>query len=152
MREILIIEEIIVLGEGYNLEDFRSKAKFRGEGYVITRHLVMTICSLLTDCSLSQIGSLYGKDHASVLHSKKVVQSLCESKSVFNDNYKKYLKRCKLALISNKQMQPVILKKVYDQLPKEIVIKTDDGIDIVYKLAMVDNVILGKQVLNSDIF
>ena len=74
----LIMQEVAAY---YNVsvEDLTSPARRRS--VVIARHVAMYLCRTLTDLSLPQIGTLFGgRDHTTVLHSIRKIDSLIKEK------------------------------------------------------------------------
>jgi chromosomal replication initiator protein len=69
---------------GVTPEDLASPARHRG--LVTARHVAIYLCRSLTDLSLPQIGELFGgRDHTTVLHSLKKIESLLkEKRSVYD--------------------------------------------------------------------
>jgi len=51
----------------------------RKREYVLPRQMAMSLCKLYTKLSLSEIGSIMDKDHASVLHAIKTVNNQIET-------------------------------------------------------------------------
>ena len=83
------IEVILtIVGESTGLTPEQIKMKTRKRETVEARQICMTIAKELTKCSLSKIGSLIGgKDHATVLHSNKVINNLIETDRTFKGKY-----------------------------------------------------------------
>jgi hypothetical protein len=67
--------------------DIMDKTRYRGRRYVEARQLFTTFMVRHTKRSLKNIGELVGKDHATVLHSKKTVNNLCDTNSKFKAMY-----------------------------------------------------------------
>lgn len=64
------------------------KSKTRKREVVELRQIIMSIACKSTQLSLASIGlELGGKDHATVLHAKKVVDNLNETDKIFRAKY-----------------------------------------------------------------
>lgn len=84
MSEVSIVEEVVLEDQPFTKEQIISKTRKRE--VVERRQIWQTMLLEFTGLSLSDIGSMTGgKDHATVLHSKKTINNLCESdKRVYN--------------------------------------------------------------------
>ena len=65
----------------------------RKRAIVEARMLFLVMLCNKNNKSLSYIGSLVGKDHATVLHAKKTIMNLCSTDRQFNELYNEIKKR-----------------------------------------------------------
>ncbi|NWF94323.1 MAG: chromosomal replication initiator protein DnaA [Syntrophaceae bacterium] len=87
-KEELISIELVqkVVANFFNMKpsDFKVKRKYKG--YVIPRQIAMYLSRKLTDASLIEIGEKFGgKDHSTVLHSIKKVQTRMAAEPSFKE-------------------------------------------------------------------
>jgi len=70
-------------------DDFAINKSRKREGYVDPRHIAQTICRyIFPNKSLAYVGSFFvNSDHATVLHSVKVVKNLCETNLYFLEKF-----------------------------------------------------------------
>ena len=79
------VAKIITDETGYNP---LSRVKFRGRKFVESRQIMATILSDHTKLTQIVIGKLSGgKDHSTVVHSKKTIDDLCETDYLFKEMY-----------------------------------------------------------------
>ncbi len=78
------------MGVHVNSLAFRN-TKFRKREFVLVRQIVMTIIKAYTRRSLTAVGEIYGKDHATVLHSKKTIDNLIDTDVAFSRKYKEII-------------------------------------------------------------
>lgn len=79
----LIIETV---ADYYNVEMDQMISTKRSQGIVIPRQIAMYICSQITDLTTTAIGSQFGKNHSTVIHSnKKVEEELLTQEKYRND-------------------------------------------------------------------
>ena len=64
-----------------------SSTAYRKREYVESRQLFLTMMHNHTKRSLASIGSIVGKDHATVLHSVKTINNLCDTDKKFREMY-----------------------------------------------------------------
>jgi chromosomal replication initiation ATPase DnaA len=67
--------------------DMLSKTRYRGRKYVEARQLFTTFMVRHTKRTLQDIGDMVGRDHATVLHSVKVINNMCDTDSKFKAMY-----------------------------------------------------------------
>jgi hypothetical protein len=88
-----IINEIV--SQKYNC-DITLNVKKRNRNLVEARQIAMTLQYRLIDkISLSQVASTFNKDHATVLHSLKVVENLSQTDKLYNYDYRDLFQKCK---------------------------------------------------------
>lgn len=80
-KVIMAIEMVL----GYSEEEIKDKTRKRE--IVEARQIFFSIIKKNTKMSLSSIGKLCRKDHATVLHSIKTVENLCETDKSFLKKY-----------------------------------------------------------------
>lgn len=98
---LLLSEKIILIGQmiagnyGYTLDDLNSKSQ--KQEIVEPRQLAHYVCiQEVKGASLQLIGSLIGgKDHATVIHSKKSVQNSMDTVKGFTDVVNKFIEDAK---------------------------------------------------------
>ena len=78
------VATIIEKETGYNPMD---STRLRKRAIVEARMLFLVMLCNKNNKSLSYIGSLVGKDHATVIHAKKTVMNLCSTDRQFNELY-----------------------------------------------------------------
>lgn len=78
--------------------------KTRKREVVESRQLVYWHMAHKTKLSLADIGALYGQDHATVLHAKKVVNNLRKTNRLYKNKFEHAANELK-ALISNRLTQ-----------------------------------------------
>lgn len=86
-------------------EDFNSD-RTRKREYVYARQIAMMLISKYTKFSLGKIGQEFGgRDHATVLHSKRTIQNLCEGSKKIREEVDKIEKLIlfKIKVISQKK-------------------------------------------------
>ncbi|MFW2340874.1 MAG: chromosomal replication initiator protein DnaA [Acidimicrobiia bacterium] len=71
------IMERTAVNFGFSPVDLRAKS--RRQPLVLARQVAMYLCRELTDLSLPQIGSLFDRDHSTVLHAVDKVKSLIQT-------------------------------------------------------------------------
>jgi chromosomal replication initiator protein len=71
------IMERAAVNFGFSPVDLRAKS--RRQPLVLARQVAMYLCRELTDLSLPQIGSLFDRDHSTVLHAVDKVKSLIQT-------------------------------------------------------------------------
>ena len=81
--------------EAETLIDAFTMTKYRGRPFVLSRQIVMAILCNRNHKSLSEIGAIFGKDHATVLHAKKTISNLCETNKDFRELYTRIITRVK---------------------------------------------------------
>ena len=148
MDELLTIEQIVASGEGYDLNDLRSSAKKKNRGLVIARQIYMAISAELTNKSYRCIGSVYSKDHATVMHAKKAIADLCDTDPKFKFKFSQYVMKCKIAIANKGKTMQEVIDKAITQLPQEIKIDFDSGFTVIYKLSKVEETILASATLS----
>jgi len=84
------IIEIICTGEGISKEELIKKS--RDVELVFTRQLILYFCHELKLGSDKYIGSMIGKDHATVLHSVKVIKNYIDTDKCKAEKIKEYWK------------------------------------------------------------
>lgn len=84
MKESFIVETI---ANHFNISERILRARTRKGEIIIARHLCMYFCRELTSLSLSEIGLIFNRDHATVLSAVKSVNNQ-------KDTDRKYLRLC----------------------------------------------------------
>ena len=81
IKEDRIIEYIIIIvGKFYKVSNIYTQIKSRKREYVLARQIAMYLISKYSTATLEKIGYQFnGKDHATVLHAKKVVNNLIDT-------------------------------------------------------------------------
>jgi len=81
VKEDRIIEYIIaIVGKFYNVSNIYTQIKSRKREYVYARQIAMYLISKYSTATLEKIGAQFaGKDHATVLHAKKVINNLIDT-------------------------------------------------------------------------
>lgn len=69
--------------------DVFAKTRYRGKRYVEARQLFTTFMVRHTKKSYEDIGSMFDKDHATITHSMKVVNNLCDTDMSYKCRYDK---------------------------------------------------------------
>ena len=145
MKEFSIIENIVALGEGFDVKEFAAEAKYRKREFVVTRQIIMTLATrLIKKMTLEEAGMPYGKDHATVNHARKTIDGLCDTDAEFRLRYKDYSRRCKMAIENGRDIRSEVIDKLYSKIPHEIMVRTDDGITITYHVVKIDKSIIAK--------
>ncbi|HLC16198.1 MAG TPA: chromosomal replication initiator protein DnaA [Thermodesulfovibrionia bacterium] len=76
------IQKVVSELFGVKVQDIKTKKRTRE--IVIPRQIAMYLCKQLTDCSLADIGKQFGgKDHATVIHACKQVESRMKNEDDF---------------------------------------------------------------------
>lgn len=86
--------DIICLCANVPKHELLETKKLRYRKYVIPRQLHMAIRREVLKLSQEDSGVLYGKDHATVIHSIKAVKNLIETDKFFREQYKPVFKKC----------------------------------------------------------
>ena len=106
-NEILFCEQAMeTIREHFALNDDFHLVQTRKREYVYARQIAMTLISKHTKFSLGKIGEMFGgKDHATVLHSKRTICNLMETSKSINAEVIKIEKTIlyKVKVISQKQ-------------------------------------------------
>jgi hypothetical protein len=106
-NEILFCEQAIeTVKEHFLLDDDFNVLKTRKREYAYARQVAMTLIGKHTKFSLGKIGEMFGgRDHATVLHSKKTICNLMEISKKIKDEVLKIEKTIlyKVKVISQKQ-------------------------------------------------
>lgn len=81
IKEDRIIEYVIaIVGKFYMVDNLYTSIKSRKREYVFARQVAMWLISKYSTATLEKIGSQFaGKDHATVLHAKKVINNLIDT-------------------------------------------------------------------------
>lgn len=83
-----LISEIVSLVRKYTGQDVRSlQVKSRKRHLVFPRQLNMYFLEKHTNYSLAMIGSIFNRDHATVLHAKKTIQNLIDTDKRIRNQY-----------------------------------------------------------------
>lgn len=110
------IRDIILEYLGYKLAQIEKKTRKRE--IVQTRQLIMFFCTIMWAGSLEEIGErVGGKDHATVLHSKKTINNLLES------NDKEMLKHTQIIVKTLGPKGLFDIEKIGDKEIKKNIIK-----------------------------
>jgi len=82
---IEMIQKTVAKFYGISILDLKSKKRDRL--FALPRQIAMYLCRVLTNSSLPEIGKAFGgKDHTTVIHSYKKIESLeKEDKKIYND-------------------------------------------------------------------
>ena len=80
--EMKFLEEIIRV-TNVDPEILRNNTKFRRREYVVARQLHMMVRHIVFKMSQAKSGTVYGKDHASVLHGIKTILNIRETNKQF---------------------------------------------------------------------
>ena len=75
VSELVSVFIIKVVRMYYKLDEDYNKSKSRKTDVVLGRQMAMYLVRKHTNMSLSRIGSFFNKDHATVLHSVKVIDN-----------------------------------------------------------------------------
>tara|TARA_R110000803_G_scaffold21216_2_gene53666 strand:- start:12432 stop:13019 length:588 start_codon:yes stop_codon:yes gene_type:complete len=75
VSELLSVFIIKVVRMYYGLEENYEKSRSRSTDFVKGRQMAMYLIRTSTKLSLSSIGQMFGKDHATVLHSIKTIKN-----------------------------------------------------------------------------
>ena len=71
-----------IVAENFNLSPNDLKGKSRKSGIMKPRHIAIFLCRELTDYSSTEIGEAFGgRDHATVLHSHRIIQETSRADS-----------------------------------------------------------------------
>lgn len=70
------------------------KDRSRRRLYVMPKQIHMTVLNVLFDTSLALAGSLYERDHATVMHAKKTVRDLYHTSRSFREQYSQVFDLC----------------------------------------------------------
>ncbi len=83
-KNITINKIIEATAEGFNIQPSEIKSKKRTQDIAMTRQVAMYLCRMLTDLSLPKIGEEFGgRDHTTVLHAFKKIDTLIANDSDF---------------------------------------------------------------------
>jgi len=80
------IELIVCNGEG--LEPYQIHTKSREQKLCETRHKIMYFARIMTRLPLREIAGYFGQDHATAMHSTKVVQNMIDTDGAYRANIK----------------------------------------------------------------
>jgi len=69
--------------------------EYRGREYVLTRQLISVFLWRYSKMTAREIGKIFGKDHATISHSKKTIDNLCETDSRFREKFNRIDNRIK---------------------------------------------------------
>ena len=81
------VEEIVCAFYYIDVEILRQSHRLRKAEFVLCRQLIFAFMRVKTDMASGKIGSRHKKDHATVLHSNKVISNLLETDKGFRKNY-----------------------------------------------------------------
>ncbi len=88
------LDEIVsAVSEYYHISTSDIKSKKRSRGIVVTRQVCIHIINRLTDCSSTEIGSYFNKDHSTVLHSLKMIENLFKTDPTLESTIEKIIKK-----------------------------------------------------------
>lgn len=81
IKDDRIIEYVIaIVGKFYSVDNLYTSIKSRKREYVFARQVAMYLISKYSTATLEKIGAQFaGKDHATVLHAKKVINNLIDT-------------------------------------------------------------------------
>ena len=98
-KKNITIETIIAkTAENFNIRPEEVLSKKRTQNIAMTRQVAMYLCRILTDLSLPKIGEEFGgRDHTTVLHGFKKINTLISS----NSDFKHRLELIKNSIIDN---------------------------------------------------
>lgn len=82
-----LIADVIELELQVSFEQIMSKTRIRE--VVTARHLFNYFCRKYTNKSLNEIARHLGLNHATIIHSVKVVNNLCDTEKEFFNNVQK---------------------------------------------------------------
>jgi hypothetical protein len=71
--------------DAYELDINTLKSRTRKREYVVARQIVFSLLKKYTKRSLASIGSVFKRDHATVIHSIKNICNLCETEKNFRE-------------------------------------------------------------------
>jgi chromosomal replication initiator protein len=95
-RQITVENIQKTVAEYYRIKISDMLSKKRNRNLTRPRQIAMSISRELTSLSLPEIGNSFGgKDHTTVIHACKLVQTLRESDTTINDDYKVLLQTIK---------------------------------------------------------
>jgi len=80
----------------YDLPDNYNTHKTRKREFTQARQQAMFIIKNNTRLSLQQVGDLFHRDHATVIHSQKTVENLCDTDKRYNEQFNNLLKELKV--------------------------------------------------------
>lgn len=113
------------------------KSKSRRQPIVYYRHLILFFCYKYTRfLSLEEIGSYYGRDHATVTHSKNKIVKLC---SVYKETYKEVIEIDKTIRsyekpVLNEKEEEEKIKEDIKKYAKEKVLSFTERVSTGYKI------------------
>jgi len=83
-KNITVNKIIEITAENFNLQIADVHSKKRTQDIALTRQVAMYLCRMLTDLSLPKIGEEFGgRDHTTVLHAFKKIETLISKDSDF---------------------------------------------------------------------
>jgi len=110
------IIEIICTGEGISKEELIKKS--RDVELVFTRQLILYFCHELKLGSDKYIGSMIGKDHATVWHSVKVINNYIDTDKIKAEKIKGYWKT--ILRYRNKEQSEISIFVIDSTLRKDL--------------------------------
>ena len=114
----------VIIDEVIKKFDADITKKNRRREMVYGRAVYYKLCKNLTSHSLTEIGSLISKDHATVLHGLKVFESLEFNKDVYYINaYEELLEKLKLNYVINIKNPRDLKTKYYKYVNQNINLK-----------------------------
>ena len=85
-KNITVINIINATAENFNIKPEEVLSKKRTQNIAMTRQVAMYLCRMLTDLSLPKIGEEFGgRDHTTVLHAFKKIDSLISKNNDFKN-------------------------------------------------------------------
>jgi chromosomal replication initiator protein len=78
------------IAQYYDIPEIEMISKRRSQNLVLPRQVAMRLAQILTDSSLSQIGSAFGgRDHTTVLHASDKIQKMIQNDQKFADEFER---------------------------------------------------------------
>ena len=78
---------ITIVSDYFNVDKNMLNVKSRRAEYVKARHLAMYFCRHKTEWSYREVGNLFNRDHASVVHAIKSVNDRLDTEKVYKQDF-----------------------------------------------------------------
>ncbi len=92
-RRISIVTIQKFVASHYHIKPAELKGRNSSKAIVEPRQIAMFLCRTLTDASLPQIGKSFGRDHSTVVHSIRKVESRCQADREFHGTINSFIEK-----------------------------------------------------------
>jgi len=117
MNDIEILKKIVCDEMDITIEDFENNLSRQFRKYVIPRQIIFYILKNYENMTITAIGKLLNKDHATVVYSCKVIQNLIDTDKFLREKIlnceKKYKNNlCNYECIEFEDLKTILLERI----------------------------------------